>query len=177
MPSINKAICVNLAVALLGSSTLAASAAQTGQYRYTQLSDCKEVKSARDEGGYVRSTCPGVGGYRLERIEADGRENLIVVTPQGKKHNLGLPSHSGGGFTSLGDTIEWRGRLDGKVLRPTAMIIRYKVVEDANRPDRPASYLLGVSLVKMPCVAAKVAPGRNQNERARAVVDGRPSCL
>ncbi len=148
-------------------------AGSNAQSRYTRLSDCRIIAANKEEAGYVRSACRGIRGFNLERVEADGRDNLSVISPNGANQSLSLPSLSGGGFSSLGDTIEWRGRAGRK---PTAAIIRYKVVEQPSQPDRPTSYLLVVSLPGKPCVAARIAPGPNQNERARKAADNKLSC-
>jgi hypothetical protein len=144
--------------------------------RYTSLDDCRVVRSAPDEAGFSEATCPGLGGYRLKLVEADGRHNLMLVSG-GQEHNLRLPSISGGGFSELGKKIEWRGREEGGSFRPDAMILRYDVVENPDQPGRPISYLLPVSLQHTPCLAAKIRPGTGQNTRARAAADGRHRCL
>jgi hypothetical protein len=169
--------CIGSAAILLSVLVPASAADPEPQSRYTDLRECRVMESQEDEGGYSRSSCAGLGGYKLEVIDADARENIIVITPKGQKHSLQLPGRLGGGFSSLGDTIEWRGRIEGESLRPTAMIARYKVVEDPNQPERPTSYLLAISLSGTPCLTAEVAPGPNQNERARAAADGKLSCL
>ena len=47
--------------------------------RYTSLSDCRVMRSAPDEAGFSESSCPGLGDYRLKLVEADGRQNLMLV--------------------------------------------------------------------------------------------------
>ena len=165
------------AVLLLSGLVSAAIAEPARQSRYTDLSTCKVVESQEDEGGFTRSSCMGLGGYTLEVFDDGARENIFVITPNGQKHSLQLPSRLGGGFNTLGNTIEWRGSVEGDTLRPSAMIVRAKVVEDPNQPERPTSYLLVVSLSGHPCLVTKIAPGPNQNERARAAADGKLVCL
>jgi hypothetical protein len=144
--------------------------------RYTSLDDCRVVRSAPDEAGFSEAACPGLGGFRLKLVEADGRHNLMLVSG-GQEHNLRLPSISGGGFSELGKKIEWRGREESGSFRPDAMILRYDVVENPDQPGRPISYLLPVSLQQTPCIAAKVRPGTDQNTRARAAADGTRRCM
>lgn len=144
--------------------------------RYTSLSDCRVVRSAPDEAGFVESTCPGMGGYRLKLVEADGRQNLMLVSG-GQEHSLALPSISGGGFSEIGRRVEWRGREADGAFRPDAMILRYDVVENFEQPGRPTSYLLPVSLERTPCLTGKIRPGAGQNDRARAAADGTAKCL
>jgi len=144
--------------------------------RYTSLADCQVVRSAPDEAGFFESACPGLGGYRLKLVEADGRQNLILVMG-GREHNLGLPSISGGGFSELGKRIEWRGREEDGSFHPDALILRYDVVENVDQPTRPTSYLLPVTLERTPCLSTKIRPGPAQNDRARAVADAQRTCL
>ncbi|MFV0624855.1 hypothetical protein ACBY01_12715 [Sphingomonas sp. ac-8] len=144
--------------------------------RYTSLDECQLVRSAPEEAGFFESTCPGLGGYRLTLVEADGRHNLMIVADD-TQHNLRLPSIGSGGFSELGKRIEWRGREEDGRFRPDALILRYAVVENPDQPSRPTSYLLSVSLAQTPCLSAKIAPGADQNARARAVADGPRRCL
>ncbi|GHD20028.1 hypothetical protein ACFOEZ_12380 [Tianweitania populi] len=167
---------VSAAGLLLSGLFSAAFAEPARESRYTNLKECRLVESQEDEGGYSLSSCAGHGGYKLDVVDADARENIFVITPKGQKQSLQLPSRMGGGFSSLGDTIEWRGRVEGGTLHPTAMIARYRV-EDPSGPGRPTSYLLVISLPGKPCLAAEIAPGPNQNERARAAADGKLYCL
>lgn len=144
--------------------------------RYTSLSDCRVLRSAPDEAGFSESTCPGLGDYRLKLVEADGRQNLLLVSG-GREHNLRLSSVTSGGFSELGKRIEWRGREQDGSFRPDALILRYDVVENFDQPTRPTSYLLPVSLERTPCLSAKIRPGAGQNDRARAAADGPGKCL
>lgn len=144
--------------------------------RYTSLSDCRVVRSAPDEAGFSESSCPGLGDYRLKLVEADGRQNLMLVSG-GREHNLRLSSVSSGGFSELGKRIEWRGHGQDGSFHPDALILRYDVVENFDQPTRPTSYLLPVSLERTPCLSAKIRPGPGQNDRARAAADGRGKCL
>lgn len=144
--------------------------------RYTSLSDCRVVRSAPDEAGFSESSCPGLGDYRLKLVEADGRQNLLLLS-DGREHNLRLSSVTSGGFSELGKRIEWRGREQDGSFRPDALILRYDVVENFDQPTRPTSYLLPVSLERTPCLSAKIRPGPGQNDRARAAADGDGKCL
>jgi hypothetical protein len=111
--------------------------------------------------------------------EGDLRQNVVIELPGRGERSLALAETTGsGGFSSIGETIEWRGRGAGRAFRPDALILRYIVVENAEQPERPASYLLTVSLAnRRPCVTAKIAPGPGQNERARAIADAAARCL
>jgi hypothetical protein len=147
------------------------------QSAYTSLDACTVVETAREEAGYSRSVCPGFGGYSLEYVVADARDNLVVVAAGGEGQSLRLPSLMGGAFSTIGPTIEWRGAMAEGTLRPDAMIVRYDAFEDPERPERPTSYLLVVSLAGTPCLAAKIPPMAGQNEEARIAADGRMRCL
>jgi hypothetical protein len=147
------------------------------QSAYTSLDDCTVVETAREEAGYSRSACPGLGGYALDYVVADARDNLVVIAPGREGQSLGLPSLMGGAFSTIGRTIEWRGRMADGTLRPDALIVRYEAFEDPGRPERPTSYLLVVSLEGTPCLAAKIPPMASQNEAARGAADGPMRCV
>ncbi len=165
-----------IAAFLPASAAAQPSASADRQSRYTSLDACEVIATAPEEAGYSRSACPGLGGYSLEFVVADGRENLVVMSPGGAQQSLGLPSLMGGGFSALGRTIEWRGEKANR-LSPDALIVRYNAVEDPLRPGQPTSYLLVVSLSAPPCLAARVPPARAQNELARIAADGAMTCM
>ena len=145
--------------------------AATRSSRYTSLRDCVLEKSAPEEAGYSVQLCPGVGA-RLRLIEADGRQNLFVLPSGGDEQRLDLPSRTGGGFSSLGDQAEWRGASAGPDFRPDALIVRYAVVEQPERPTQPTSYLVVIrTRPGRACVTARVPPGPGQNEAARRLAD------
>jgi len=147
------------------------------QSAYTSLEDCTVVETAAEEAGYSRSECPGLGGYRLEYVVADARDNLVVVAPDGREESLRLPSLMGGAFSTIGMTIEWRGVIEAGSLRPDALIVRYDAFQDPERPERPTSYLLVIALEGTPCLAARIPPAEGQNEAARIAADGAMRCL
>lgn len=155
-----------------------AQAAERRQSQYTSLEHCRVLSAKPDEAGYRRLECGGLGGYRLHLIEADGRDNLVVISPDAAQHSLRLPSTAGGGaFTDLGATVEWRGRTAGGQLRPDALIVRYNVSDNPDQPDRPTSYLLTIRLLGMPCLVGRVEPGPGQNRRAQAIADAPNHCM
>ena len=132
---------------------------------------CRLVEENREEGGYARFLCPGRGEYRLEVLEADAREDLVVLRPGGARRQLQLPSSiAAGAFSTLGRTVEWIGT--------DRLIVRYEIFETPEG-TQPTSYLLVVDLAADPaCVVAKVAPGPEQNVRARNIAEGtQPACL
>lgn len=160
--------------------TASAAASDAGRVsRYTRLGGCRVVKSNPDEGGWSISACPGLAGFGLRLSEDDLRQDLAIVLPGGGERGLQLAEATGsGGFSRLGDTVEWRGAEEGGSFRPEALILRYLVVENPDTPQKETSYLLAVSLAGgKPCVTAKLAPGPDQNERARQVADGEGRCL
>lgn len=171
-------------VASLAVLSLLTAAAPPRSQQYTRLDKCRTVEVNEEEGGWAVQLCPGLAGYRLRVTEGDLRQNVVVLLPagdggKGAERSLALAEATGsGGFSSLGPVAEWRGRGAGRAFRPDALILRYNVVEDAEHPERPTSYLLTVSLAgRRPCVTAKIAPGPGQNARARALADRPLPCL
>lgn len=148
--------------------------------RYTSLksADCRTTESNIEEGGYVRQECPGLAGYGVQVVEADGRLNLLLRAPGAAEHvSLRLPEQSGGGFSRLGEQLEWRGEGEGAAFKPQAAIVRHMVVQDASEPSRETSNLMVISLGQGgPCLAQVVPPGADQNATARAAADGDLRC-
>jgi hypothetical protein len=155
------------------------SASETGRVsQYTRTDNCKLLELEEEEGGYSLAACPGLAGYKLRLAEGDLRQSLVVETPGGSERSLDLAEATSGGFSRIGESIEWRGAVEDGRFHPDAMILRYFVVEDADRPENETSYLIAVSLAQGgPCVAGKLAPGPQQNLRARRMADGRLRCL
>src|SRR6185436_6528180 len=105
-------------------SCAATAAAQSNRSVYTPLGDkdCRKIKSAEAGDDGYEGRCRGTAGYSLLLSEGDLRQNITVITPQGKQHSLDLWSVLSGGFSSLGPKAEWR--LD-KASAPVALILRY----------------------------------------------------
>ena len=146
--------------------------------RYTSLApaDCRLIAENREEGGYARHACPGLGGYKLETSESDLRQDVVVIAPDGRRSELNLSSLvAKGAFNALGRTAEWRGPESN----PRALIFRLNVAPgpDPVRPD--ISNLVVARLAGAACAVAVVPPGAGQNARARAIADGEPlpSCI
>lgn len=151
--------------------------APTDSGRYTSLdpSACRLIEQNAAEAGYSRDACAGVGGYRIEVVEGDLRQDVTVIAPDGRRSELQLSSIvAKGAFNALGKTAEWRGPAD----KPAALIVRLNVspgVEPA-RPD--VSNLVVARLAAPACVVAVVPPGPDQNAAARRIADGRlPACI
>lgn len=146
-------------------------------YRHTSLTDCELIRSAPEEGGFYEHECPGEGGYRLRKTESDLRENIVVLTPGGGEHSLRLPALANGAFSSVGDTVEWRGETDRGSFAPAALIVRQSVMEDPDPAVPEVSYLVVAKLGAAPCVVARIGPGPDQNGRAREAADAVGRCL
>lgn len=174
-----KRLLLNAVFVAVCLSAAQASAAPQRTSQYTRTDKCRQIESNADEGGWSVQACPGLAGYRLRLTEGDLRRDVIVELPGRGERSLALAEATGsGGFSSIGARVEWRGNGAGRAFRPDALILRYSVVENAERPEAPTSYLLTVSLAnRRPCVTAKVPPGPAQNERARAIADGAMRCL
>ncbi|HKX79645.1 MAG TPA: hypothetical protein VJM34_14090 [Novosphingobium sp.] len=147
--------------------------------RYTSVKGCRVTESNAEEGGWSVSACPGLGGYRLELTESDLRQNLVIRPPTGGEHGLDPAEATGsGGFSRIGETVEWRGTGEGAAFRPRALIVRYLVVENPDRPSVETGYLLTVRLANGgPCITGRLPPGPEQNEKARDLADGKGRCI
>jgi len=159
------------------AGTAPAAAAAREEYRYTRLDDCKLVRSAPEEAGFRQSECAGQGGWRLLLTQADLRDDLTLLALDGGRHDLGLPAIAGGGFSSLGDSAEWRGTVQDGGFVPDRLILRQSVMEGADAQAAETSYLVVVRLSDTPCVLVRILPGPGQNDRARDAADSYDECM
>lgn len=164
----------------VGSAAPAAPAAAEGTgarvSRYTALAACRVVEQRPDED-WSTARCPGLGGWALRLDYADARDDLALVRGGAKPVPLGLAGLGTGGFNSLGDTVEWRGRQDASGFVPDALIVRNRVVIDPQDASRTRDTLVVIALGRG-CVVGQVPPQPGQNDAARQIADapGQP-CL
>lgn len=167
--------------AALGTGVPAPAAAGPTPVRasaYTQLveANCRLIDENKEEGPYWSRRCPGHAGWSMDWHESDLRQDLTMISPDGRKSELGLSSVvANGAFNSIGSTIEWRGVAGAP---PDAMILRMSVAAspEGDRPD--ISRLAVVRLAAPACVVAVVSPRSGQNVRAQQIADGNlPACL
>lgn len=143
-----------------------AAAQNKSVYTSSKTSACKTIESVPAEGGSYLGQCKGPGGYKIQLAEGDLRQTINIITPARKKHELEFWSFFGG-FSSIGDTIEWRTK--GGV--PVALIARFNVAH-AEDSTKNTSYLMVARVGKTKsCVTDIVEPGPKQNETARKLAD------
>ena len=162
-----------LSIAAAGSFA-SAHAAPGAQSRYTRLDNCRVTRSSTEDVGFRQTRCAGLSAYTLETNTSDGRDDLAIVLPNRRRQGLNLAGNVGSGFGTLGATAEWRVRGG----RPRAVIARFDVAEDPNRPTRKTSYLVVATVSPTgACVIGRVGPGRTQNASARRLADAGGRCL
>jgi len=154
--------------------------AQSNTSVYTNLSgrQCKTLKSTSAEGGSYEGQCPGVAGYKLLVQEGDLRQNIVVITPSGKKQSLELWNVVGSSFSSLGEKAEWRMKGTGAKASPVALIVRYNVANPEDSTKKGTSWLAVVRIssdASQICVTESIAPGADQNVKARQAADNSAS--
>lgn len=140
---------------------------------YSSLSKCRKVAS-----DVISSThlCGGVGGYKLQREEGDGRESITVISPAGQKHQLEFWNVISSAFSHVGERAEWRvARKNGRVV-PVALIVRFTSSENSSgdnpKPTSLISYLAVTKITQQKiCVTAKIAQSKTANEEARRAAD------
>lgn len=152
--------------------------AANNRSRFTSIDSakCKLLEQNIEEGGWSRRLCDGPAGYKLELTDSDLRQDIIVIPPSGKRSELGLTEIvANGAFNSLGKTAEWRGADPSS---PDALIVRLGVTADPEGKKPDVSNLIVARLKPSACIVAVVPPSAGQNERARAIADGKlPECL
>lgn len=139
-------------------------------YTSTKTSACRTISSDPNEAGSYEGECKGVGGYKVRLIEGDIRQTLNIITPAKKKFELNFWSFYGG-FSAIGEKIEWRTK--GGV--PVALIARFNVA-NAEDSSKNTSYLMISKIGKTSsCVTDIVEPQTRQNEKARELADAAAS--
>ncbi|HKS29872.1 MAG TPA: hypothetical protein VJS44_18760 [Pyrinomonadaceae bacterium] len=158
------------------SFTLACSAlasAQAVESVYTDFKNCKTLEQDDEAAGYLLEECRGVGGYKLRVRSQDDRQDIAVLTPNGTEHELNLGQIGGGGFSGLGEKVEWRVKREGGKIVPIALIVRFNVVTDPSTPEKSTSYLVVSKITsRQVCRIGEVDPGPNANQQARRMADG-----
>jgi hypothetical protein len=148
--------------------------AQTNRSVYTPIGDkqCRMIKSAEAGDDGYEARCRGTAGYTLLLSEGDLRQNITVITPNGKEHSLDLWSVVSGGFSSVGPKAEWRIATQNQKPVPFALILRYNASENPEAPDKRTSYLAVAKITSTEiCVVEKISPGPTANEDARRSAD------
>ena len=154
-----------LAACVFALSGLAA-AQNKSIYTSTRTSACRTISSNPDEAGSYEGECAGVGGYKVRLLEGDIRQTLNIITPGRKKFELDFWGFYGG-FSSIGEKIEWRT----KAGVPVALIARFSVA-GSDDTQKSKSYLMVSKIGKTSsCVTDVVDPQANQNVKARELAD------
>lgn len=139
-------------------------------YTSTKTSACRTISSNPDEAGSYEGECTGVGGYKVRLLEGDIRQTLNIITPAKKKFELDFWGFYGG-FSYIGEKIEWRTK-NGL---PVALIARFNVAS-GDDSKKSTSYLMISKISKTSsCVVDVIMPGPNQNENARKSADAAPA--
>lgn len=135
-------------------------------YTSTKTGACRTISSHSGGAGSYEGECTGVGGYKVRLLEGDIRQTLNIITPAKKKFELNFWGFYGG-FSSIGEKIEWRT----KAGVPVALIARFNVA-DAEDSSKSTSYLMVSKIGRTSsCVTDVVKPQANQNEKARELAD------
>ena len=150
-------------------SSATSQAGPRSQYSSLKAEDCTLVASFT-EGSGADYDCAGAGEVDLRLRDFDARMTLDVLYPELNEQPLDFGTVVSGAFNDLGEKAEWR--FPAGVEHPTALIVRFNAYEFPDQPDRTNSYLVVARLApEGSCVVAKIPPGAQQNEKARAVAD------
>lgn len=146
---------------------------------YTELAAARCTTIVHASGGGISlQRCPGIAGHVLTVEDADGRQSVSVVGPDGASRPLSLERTVTTGFFTLGTKAEWRVRRNAGKTEPQALIIRVIANEDPEAPARTTHYLAVAKITPdAVCVTERIPAGAAMNERARQAADvatGRP---
>ena len=135
-------------------------------YTSTKTNACRTISQSDKDAGSYEGECTGVGGYKVRVLEGDIRQTINIITPAKKKFELNFWGYYGG-FSSIGEKIEWRTK--GGV--PVALIARFNVA-GAEDSSKSTSYLMISKIGKTSsCVVDVILPSPKQNEEARISAD------
>ena len=152
--------------AVIGISTLWA-----GEYDsiYTSIKEnhCRTILT--DELGSTQE-CRSFANINVQVIDSDLRQSITLLR-RGNLYPLNFFVKVSSRWSMLGDKIEWRYRKNDRT-HPIAMIVRFKVSENPNNPNKITSYLV-VSKITPDniCVVGKIPPQANQNQLARNMAE------
>lgn len=167
-------IVTSLSTILLFSLSLNTQAAAPITSVYTALegANCKTLESSEEGGGWYKVRCKGMNAYDLLIMEGDLRQTITIVDPKKKEHPLELWNTVSSGFSSLGEKAEWRMQKQANKPVPIALIVRFNVSEDPERPEKNTSYLVVSKITANSiCVTDVIKPQANANELARKLAD------
>jgi hypothetical protein len=151
---------------IIVTAAFSAAAQNRSVYTSTDAKDCKTVEQSDEGAGWYRGECKGVGGFRLEVTEGDIRQSVNVISPAGKKFELGFGQVSSA-FSAVGQKAEWRT----KAGKPVALIVRFNV-SDSEDSSKTTSYLIVSKISKNEaCITDVVAPSKTQNAQAQKLAD------
>ena len=132
-------------------------------YTSIKADRCRTIST--DEIG-SRQECRSFADIRVEVIDNDLRQDITLYRGR-DRYPLNFFGKISSQWSMLGEKIEWRYRKNDRA-HPFAMIVRFKVSEDLNRPEKMTSYLLVSKITPDTiCVVGKIPPQAGQNQRAR----------
>lgn len=141
---------------------------------YTSLKTdgCKTLESEDTGTGWYRGECPGIGGYKLHVTEGDIRQSIDIIAPNKNKYELDFIGHVSGGFSTVGERVEWRVTGTGKKQMPIALIVRFNASENPEDSSKITSYLVVSKITKNQiCITDIVKADAKQNEEAQKLAD------
>lgn len=139
---------------------------------------CTTLEVHPETGGSTQE-CPGIAGYRVLVLDDDARMSITLRSADGAEHPLNLWGTITSGFSSLGDSLEWRVRGAGEGAAPTALVVEVRANESPEDPERVTVYR---AVAKVgpgeSCVTDKLAGAATRDEvlRAADAAPGKP-CL
>lgn len=154
---------------MLSMSLHSAQAADEYVSHYTSLKH-KDCINLDDGHEYSVEQCPAFDAYEVRLIFADLRQSLTLAK-NGQEYPLDFYTTVSGGFSTMGDVLEWRFQKTDKAPKLRALITRFSV-EDQPDSDKATSYLVVAKVTPDEvCVVGKIPPVKKQNEKARIMAD------
>ena len=172
--------CAFLLSALTAMAAASPASAQqnTSQSTSVALKNCLKFKSIIVHGGEFGAEydCPGIPGYRVYRLEYDGRTTIGIGFNRFHASRARAAQQMFAPFSEVHDKMEWR--IDPKTKKPFAAILRWTISDYSefgkNEPPKMHDFLIVIRTPPgLSCHAAYVDIGANPdaNELALKAAD------
>ena len=167
----------NRALAALAFLTAAAAAGETPNtsvYSSLDQKTCKTISTSNEDAS-SEQLCPAIAGFHLSVLDADSRESITVVAPDGTRQPLRFAEVVTSAFSSLGPRAEWRLKPGSPV--PIALTVRLNASDDPAAPSHITSYLVisriaaGHADTQPTCVVRFLKSSATALEEARRIAD------
>ncbi|HMG75278.1 MAG TPA: hypothetical protein VK582_17395 [Pyrinomonadaceae bacterium] len=118
--------------------------------------------------------CPGVAGYQLLYGGPEASPQIIIVTPDHKRHPLLYWDVDAADFIGLEKSGTWKFARRGKEMELRALILEVKLKEDESTRFHGSYTVIAKLTAREVCVVGRVAPNSTSAGKVVAIADTAP---